>query len=137
MGSVCKVILLGRVGKDPELKQVRDSTVCNFPIATTESYKDKSGNRVDQTEWHNIQFWNEQAKVIEKFVKKGHELYVEGTIKTETWEDNGVKKYAVKIKGTSFVLMNNKKEGETHVQGESSQRTETPIQSQETDDLPF
>ncbi|WP_410175267.1 single-stranded DNA-binding protein, partial [Pantoea ananatis] len=57
MGSVCKVLLLGRIGKDPELKQVKDSYVCNFSMATTESYKDKSGNRVDQTEWHNIQFW--------------------------------------------------------------------------------
>jgi len=136
--SVNKVILLGRVGKQPEIKQVGDNKVANFSLATSEKFKDKNGNKVDQTEWHNVVFWGKQAELIEQYVNKGDELYIEGSIKTETYEKDGEKRYAVKIKGSAITFVSRaKKEGETHVQGESSQRSETPIQSQETDDLPF
>lgn len=136
--SVNRVSLLGRVGKQPEIKQVGDNKVANFSLATSEKFKDRNGEKVENTEWHNIVFWGKQAELIEQYVNKGDELYIEGSIKTETYEKDGEKRYAVKIKGSSITFVSRaKKEGETHVQGESSQRTETPIQSQDTDDLPF
>jgi len=96
--SVNKVILVGRVGKDPEIKYLDGGTaVANFPLATSESYKDKSGEKKEVTEWHNISIWRSLAEVVEKYVKKGSLLYLEGKIKTETYEKNGEKRYSTKI----------------------------------------
>ena len=92
--SVNKVILLGRVGKEPEIRQVGDNKVANFSIATSEKFKDKAGNKVENTEWHNVVFWGKQAELIEQYVHKGDELYIEGSIKTETYEKDGEKRYA-------------------------------------------
>ena len=90
--SVNKVILLGRVGKEPEIRQVGDNKVANFSIATSEKFKDKAGNKVENTEWHNVVFWGKQAELIEQYVHKGDELYIEGSIKTETYEKDGEKR---------------------------------------------
>ena len=139
--SVNKVILLGRVGKQPEIKQVGDSKVANFSLATSEKFKDKSGNKVENTEWHNVVFWGKQAELIEQYVGKGDELYIEGSIKTETYEKDGEKRYATKIKGSAITFVSkSKKEGEAqHVQGERStkQYEEPVLNTQDTDDLPF
>lgn len=139
--SVNKVILLGRVGKQPEIKQVGDNKVANFSLATSEKFKDKSGNKVENTEWHNVVFWGKQAELIEQYVGKGDELYIEGSIKTETYEKDGEKRYATKIKGSAITFVSkSKKEGEAqHVQGERStkQYEEPVLNTQDTDDLPF
>lgn len=139
--SVNKVSLLGRVGKQPEIKQVGDSKVANFSLATSEKFKDKAGNKLENTEWHNVVFWGKQAELIEQYVGKGDELYIEGSIKTETYEKDGEKRYAVKIKGSAITFVSKaKKEGETqYVQGERSTRKEEPIAAMEMpeDDLPF
>lgn len=139
--SVNKVILLGRVGKQPEIKQVGDNKVANFSLATSEKFKDKKGDKVENTEWHNVVFWGKQAELIEQYVGKGDELYIEGSIKTETYEKDGEKRYATKIKGIAITFVSKaKKEGETqHVQGErSTKQYEEPVSStQDTDDLPF
>ena len=77
MAGVNKVILVGNLGADPEVKYLEgDNVVANFSLATTESYKDKSGNRVDQTEWHDLEVWGAQAKVVEQYLKKGSQLFV-------------------------------------------------------------
>lgn len=86
--SVNKVILIGNVGKDPEVRYLdANKVVAKFTLATNERYKDRNGNNVDQTEWHTIEMWDELAKLAEKYVKKGKSLYIEGKIKTEKWTD--------------------------------------------------
>ena len=121
--SVNKVILLGRVGKEPEIRQVGDNKVANFSIATSEKFKDKAGNKVENTEWHNVVFWGKQAELIEQYVHKGDELYIEGSIKTETYEKDGEKRYAAKIKGSVITFVSQvKKEGESQQIGRASCR---------------
>lgn len=87
-GSVNKVILIGNLGKDPDVRRLENGTaVASFPIATSESYKDRNGNRVDSTEWHNIVMWRGLAEIAEKYLRKGNPIYVEGKLKTRSWED--------------------------------------------------
>jgi single-strand DNA-binding protein len=88
MAGVNKVILLGNLGADPEVKHLEgEKVVANLTLATTESYTDKSGNRVDQTEWHDLELWDGLAKIAEKYLKKGMQVYVEGKIKSDKWVD--------------------------------------------------
>jgi len=106
--GVNKVILVGNLGKDPELKHFENGGVkANFPLATSESYKDKTGNRVDQTEWHNVVLWRAQAEFAEKYLKKGYTIYVEGKLRTRSWEDqNQVKKYITEVVADSISILN-------------------------------
>jgi single-strand DNA-binding protein len=90
MDGVNKVILIGRLGQDPEIKNVNGKKVANFSIATTESYKDKNGQKVENTEWHNIVIWGGLADVVESYVHKGDQLYLEGKLMTRKWEKEGV-----------------------------------------------
>lgn len=87
--SVNKVILVGRLGKDPEVRYLDNNrAVANFSIATSENYKDREGNKQELTEWHDIEVWGELAKVVERYLKKGNMVYVEGKIRTNRWKDN-------------------------------------------------
>ena len=97
MGSVNKVILLGNAGKDPEVKNFDNGKKVSLSLATTEKYKDKSGQTVETTEWHNLTFWGKLGDVVEKYVKKGNQIYVEGKIKTTKSEKDGVTKYFTDI----------------------------------------
>lgn len=86
--SVNKVILVGNVGKDPEVKYIdANKVVARLAIATNESYRDRNGNLVDQTEWHNVELWDDLARLAEKYVKKGKMLYIEGKLRTNKWVD--------------------------------------------------
>lgn len=106
-----KVILIGNLGKDPETRTIGDGRqVVNFSIATTESYKDKNGNKVEQTEWHNIEVWNKLADVAAKFLKKGSKVYIEGKIKTEEWEKDGQKRRTTKIQAREIQFLTPKPE---------------------------
>jgi single-strand DNA-binding protein len=113
MAGVNKVILLGNLGADPEVKYLEgDKAVANIRLATTESYKDKSGNRVDQTEWHDLEMWDGQAKIAEQYLKKGMQIYVEGKIKSDTWQDDqGQNRKRTKIRVISFTMLGGKPEG--------------------------
>ena len=96
--SVNRVILVGNLGADPELRQVGDNrSVCNLSIATSEPYKDKSGVRQDRTEWHRVTVWGEQADVCAKYLEKGRMVYVEGKLQTRKYEKDGVTKYSTDI----------------------------------------
>ena len=97
--SVNKVILVGNVGKDPEVRHLEGgTTVARFPLATNETYTDKSGKKVTQTEWHNIVVWRGLAEIAEKYVRKGTQLYIEGKIRTRSWEDqNKIRRYTTEI----------------------------------------
>ena len=105
--SVNKVILVGNVGKDPETRYLDESTaITKFSMATSETYRNKNGERVSTTEWHNVVLWRGLAQVAEKYVKKGTQIYIEGKIKTRTYDDaDGNKKYITEIVGDQMQLL--------------------------------
>lgn len=106
MAAVNKVILIGNLGRDPEIrKNPSGSSVCSFSMATTDKFTDKQGNRQEQTEWHNIVAWNRSAETMAQYLKKGSPVYVEGKLKTQSWDDNGTKKYRTEILVTSFQFL--------------------------------
>lgn len=112
--SVNKVILVGNVGKDPEVRHIDSGVaVANFPLATSETYTAKNGEKVTTTEWHNIVLWRGLAEVAEKYVTKGRQLYIEGRIRTRSYDDqNGVKKYITEIYGDTMQLLGNREGGD-------------------------
>lgn len=98
MAGINKVILVGNLGNDPNVLTFENGVKkATFSLATNETYKDKEGNRVEQTEWHNIVVWRGLAEVAEKFLRKGSLIYLEGKIKTRSYEQNGIKKYITEI----------------------------------------
>lgn len=115
MSGVNKVILVGNLGKDPELKYFDGNVAkATFSLATNESYKDKSGNRIEHTEWHNIVFWRSLAETAQKYLKKGMQIYIEGKLQTRQWNDkDGSKKHITEIIGESFTMLQRKESGQT------------------------
>jgi len=116
MASVNKVILIGHVGKDPEIRSMQSGDkVANFSVATTETWKDKaSGEKKERVQFHNVVIWNQNiVKVVESYVKKGDKIYIEGSIETRDYEKDGVKKYTTEIVLRPFrgeiVLLGSKK----------------------------
>lgn len=108
MASVNKVILIGNLGKDPEVKYTPGGmAVARFSIATNERVKDKDGNWGDRTEWHNIVLFDRKAEVAGEYLKKGRTVYIEGSIRTNSWDDKetGQKKYRTEIIGNQMVLL--------------------------------
>lgn len=107
MAGVNKVILLGRVGQEPEVKYLESgSVVANFSLATSESYKNKEGQRVENTEWHDLEIWEGLAKVVEQYVKQGDMLYIEGKIKSSVWQDEqGNNRKKSRIRVTTMTMM--------------------------------
>ncbi len=104
---VNKVFLLGRLGKDPEVKYLDNNrAVANFTLATNEVFIDKSGNKVEQTDWHNIEMWDALAKNAEKVLKKGRTVFIEGKIKNDTWVDKeGNKRTTMRIRALQFQVV--------------------------------
>ncbi len=144
MASVNKVILIGNLGKDPEVRHLEGGvTKVSFPLATSESYKDKSGNKIEHTEWHNIILWRGLAEVAEKYLKKGNSVFIEGKIKTRTWEDkDGNKRYSTEIIADNMTLLGGKESGEGQPQNTSVNSAPEPAPNptssgNTTDDLPF
>ncbi len=113
MAGVNKVILIGNLGKDPEVRYLESgSVVTNVTLATTESYKDKNGNRVDNTEWHDLEMWDGLAKIAEQYLKKGSSIYVEGKIKSDTWQDEqGNNRKRMKIRVLNMTMLGGRSEG--------------------------
>ena len=136
MAGVNKVILIGNLGKDPEVRYLDSGVaVANFSLATTESYKNKEGERVSQTEWHNVVLWRGLAEVAEKWLKKGSNVYIEGKIKTRKWEDkDGNTRYNTEILADNMTMLGSKSTSEPEA------APTTPEQQPATDtadDLPF
>ena len=128
--SVNKVILVGNVGKDPETRYLDEATaITKFPLATSETYKNKAGERVSTTEWHNVVLWRGLAQVAEKYVKKGTQIYIEGRIKTRSYDDeDGNKKYITEIVGDQMQLLSRKPDdaGEQGVSKQGARRLQSP-----------
>ncbi len=147
--SVNKAILVGNVGKDPEVRYLEGGTaVASFSLATSEVYKNKSGEKVTQTEWHNIVAWRHLAELAEKYITKGKQLYIEGRITTRSWDDkDGNKRYTTEIVANSIQMLGRKGDENNGGQGVSSgdQKSDTTKanepefseDSTEEDDLPF
>ena len=137
--SVNKVILVGNVGKDPEVKYLdNDVCVANFPLATSETYT-KNGEKVTQTEWHNLVLWRGLAKVAENYVKKGMQLYIEGSLRTRSWEDqDGNKKYITEVMVSNMQMLGKKGDnpGEASPEPVAASSADSSAE-EETDDLPF
>lgn len=107
MSGVNKVILIGNLGKDPDLRNFEGGNmVANFPLATTEVFRDRNGSKVEQTEWHNIAMWGKLAEIAGKILRKGAKVYIEGRIKNRSWEDReGNKRYITEIVAENFTLL--------------------------------
>lgn len=134
MAGVNKVILVGNLGKDPEVRHLEGgAAVANFPLATTETYKDKNGNRNEQTEWHNIVVWRGLAEVAEKYLKKGMTIYIEGKLRTRSWDDKeGNKRYTTEVVGDSFTILSKRENNQAGSQDDGG-----PAIPKTGDDLPF
>lgn len=131
-----KVILIGNVGSDPETKTFDGgNSVCNLTLATTEKYKDKSGEKKETTEWHRLELWGKLADIATQYVHKGDKIYVEGKLKTSSYEDKeGVTRYKTVISVSTLQMLGSKSSATTAVSTpQSTAFTETP----DTDDLPF
>jgi single-strand DNA-binding protein len=142
MASLNKVMLIGFLGKDPEVKTLENGTkVAKLTLATSEKFKDKNGNLQESTEWHNLEIWGEQAKIAEQYLRKGKQIYVEGKIKTDSWEDNGIKKYRTFIRVFNFTMLgtagDHKNNGSAETQMVSAPNADDFINSGSIDDLPF
>jgi single-strand DNA-binding protein len=138
MAGVNKVILVGNLGKDPEVRYLEGGTaVANFSLATTESYKDKQGNRIEQTEWHNIVVWRGLAEVAEKYLKKGSQVYVEGKLRTRSYDDkDGVKRYSTEIVAENMTMLGGKRD-ETPSPAPISNTAPPKTSNDDLGDLPF
>jgi len=110
--SVNKVILVGNVGKDPEVRYLEGGTaVCSFPLATSETYRNRDGDRVTTTEWHNVVLWRGLAEIAEKYVKKGSQIYIEGKIRTRSWDDrDGNKRYTTEVIADTMQMLGKRSE---------------------------
>jgi len=133
--SVNKVILVGHLGKDPEVKYMANETaVCNFSIATNRSYKDKTGERVEQTEWHNITFYGKQAEVIKEYLKKGNQIYIEGRIQTTQSEKDGQTRYFTNIIGEQFSFIGGKNDSSNTSSSSNEEFNQEPSKVSESED---
>lgn len=147
---VNKVILIGNVGADPDVRYLEGGTaVANLRLATTESYKNKNGEKVDQTEWHNIVLWRGLAEIVEKYVHKGMRLYIEGRLRTRSWDDqNGAKRYTTEIWADNMQMLSFKQDsGDMSASARSYSAPASPASPaspapaasvpDDNDDLPF
>jgi single-strand DNA-binding protein len=145
MSGVNKVILVGRLGKDPEVRNLENgATVANFTLATSESYKDKTtGEKKEVTEWHNIVLWRGLAEISQKYLHKGDMVYIEGKLRTRSWEKEGVTRYTTEVIADNMTMLSTKGSSGSGSGSYSPVETATdnyrahaPVDSS-TDDLPF
>ena len=145
MASLNKVMLIGNLGKDPEVKHFENGVAkASFSVATTETYTDKNtGQKVDKTEWHNVVMWRGLAEVAEKFLSKGKQVYIEGRIETRSYDDkDGVKKYITEIVADEMQMLGKKEEGtrngsSSYAASFSQSVSDMPPSASVEDDLPF
>lgn len=141
MAGVNKVILVGNLGKDPEVKYLEGGVaIAKFPLATSETIKDKSGNKTEQTEWHNIVLWRGLAEIAEKYLKKGGTVYIEGKLRTRSWEDKDKnKRYTTEVIGENMTMLGGRRDSSSNEQSaaQPAESTGSPAFSQQEDDLPF
>jgi single-strand DNA-binding protein len=142
INMINKVILVGRLGKDPEVRYTPDGTmVTNFTLATDESYKDKNGEKVQKTEWHRISTFGKLAEICGNYLVKGKLVFVEGKIRTSSWDDKeGVKRYSTDIVANDMKMLDSKGQGQSQGQGQGKAADDAgfaPNGVTHADDVPF
>jgi single-strand DNA-binding protein len=140
MSGVNKVILIGNLGKDPEVRHLESgATVANFSLATSETYRDRnSGDRVTHTEWHNIVLWRGLAEIAEKYLKKGNQIYIEGKLRTRSWDDkDGNTKYTTEVLADNMTMLGGRANASESTKDPLKEYSNAESSSGEMDDLPF
>ena len=129
-----KVILVGHLGKDPEVRYLdQNRVVANVTLATNERYTDRNGNKVETTEWHNLEMWDGLAKVAEQYLKKGSLVYIEGKLKTEEWEKDGIKRYTTRIRVTNMNMLDRASgNNSTNTSSSSAENTQKVVEHNES-----
>jgi single-strand DNA-binding protein len=136
MAGVNKVILVCRLGKDPEFRTLdsNGTAVVNFTAATSEVYKDKDGQKKEITDWHNIVLWRGLAELAKKYLAKGDQVYIEGKMRTRSWEKDGITRYMTEVIGDKLTFLTSKG---GKVSQDAEKEVETANASSGSDDLPF
>lgn len=141
MASVNKVILVGNLGRDPEVRYTPNGdAVCNFSIATTDSWKDKQGQKQEKTEWHNIVMYRRLAEIAGEYLKKGRPVYILGSLQTRKWEKDGVTRYSTEVIANQMQMLGSKNDSAT---GSASNEAGQPDEQMPAafdnfeDDIPF
>lgn len=147
MSGVNKAILVGRLGKDPDVRHLESGVVvANFPIATSEVYRDRvTGEKREQTEWHNIVLWRGLAEIAERYLKKGEMVYIEGKLRTRSWEKDGITRYTTEVVCDNMTMLSPKSSDSSNndsrqsTQHTSEEKSQTPQEREAPDneDLPF
>ncbi|MEE3234754.1 MAG: single-stranded DNA-binding protein [Candidatus Latescibacterota bacterium] len=145
MAGVNKVIIVGNLGQDPEVRYTPSgAAVANFSVATSENWKDKTtGEQREQTEWHNIVVWNRTAELVKEYLKKGSKVYIEGSLQTRSWDDesSGQKRYKTEIRGNNIQFLDRREGsggGNSGMGNGDPGPTPPPFNSgEDDDDLPF
>ncbi len=144
--SINKAIIIGNLGQDPELRYTGSGTaVCNMSVATNESYKDREGQLVEKTEWHNVVAWARLAEICGEYLKKGSRVYFEGQLQTRSWDDrDGNKKYTTEIKAREMMMLDDRGDSSGSYDGNGASSQKQPAQVADSgdtfepdDDLPF
>ncbi|HAH59617.1 MAG: single-stranded DNA-binding protein [Lentimicrobium sp.] len=140
--GVNKVILIGNLGKDPEVVNFDNGVKkASFSLATNDSYKNREGQEVDRTEWHNIVMWRGLAEVAEKYLRKGSQVYIEGSLRTRSYEKDGQKRYITDIECTEMTMLGGRPSDQTEQSGGQSNQEQyeppAPTLPEKEDDLPF
>ncbi len=146
MRGLNRVTLIGNLGKDPDVQYLEGNiSMAKFPLATTETFKERSGKMGTQTEWHNIILWRGLADLAQKFLHKGSLIYLEGRLRTRSWEDReGHKKFVTEIMADNFIMLDRRTDSHSTTNTNVSQEDETnytedapPLQDENTGGLPF
>jgi single-strand DNA-binding protein len=138
MGSVNKVILVGNLGRDAELRFSKDgAAVASFSIATTDSYTDRSGTKQEKTEWHRISYWGKNAENVAPYLTRGKQVYVEGQLQTRKYEKDGQTHYATDIRAFKLVLLGSAGGGKREEELEEAPASKGQPQELNEDDIPF
>ena len=145
MRGVNRVMLIGNLGKDPDMQFLEGNiAVAKFSLATTETYKDRSGKLISQTEWHTVVLWRGLAELAQKYLHKGSLVYIEGRLRTRSWEDKeGNKKFATEVVGDNLIMLDKRADGSGHIHStphdniEGLSGADVPPISESSEDLPF
>lgn len=138
MASINKAIIVGNVGKDPEIRHMPNGeAVANFSIATSDSWKDKSGVKQERTEWHNIVAYRKLAEIIDQYVKSGMPLYIEGKLQTRKWEKDGITRYSTEIIADEMQMLGTRAQDNDvgHTKPQSQQNNAPKAQGDSFDDM--
>ncbi len=139
MRGVNRVTLIGNLGKDPDLQYLEGNiAVAKFPLATTETFKDKNGNQVSQTEWHTVVLWRGLAELSQKYLHKGSLVYIEGRLRTRSWEDKDkVRRFSTEVVGDNLVMLDKRRDNSSDDNSGDYSEPDMDYNGNDKEDLPF